>query len=129
VVKQLLGCTSRTYEDAYELILVLQVQQLAGCKPVQVALLVIGEHAKVGVEALPHQELEELLLHAALIHPLLANELDLAGKAGGKGYRARGWEWCVCRKQGETGVHVCGLCRRWPMNRGVQVAALAGGMA
>lgn len=37
----------------------------------------VHKHAKLWVEALPHQQLEKLLLRATLIHTLLPYKLDL----------------------------------------------------
>jgi hypothetical protein len=46
-------------------------------EPEEARVLVVGEHAVRGVEDLPHRQLEELLLHAALVHALLAHEMHL----------------------------------------------------
>jgi hypothetical protein len=49
---------------------------------VQVGGGIGGEHAVVRVEQLPHQQLEELLGDPALVHTLLADELDLRAGEG-----------------------------------------------
>mmetsp|Transcript_27306 Transcript_27306/g.76234 ORF Transcript_27306/g.76234 Transcript_27306/m.76234 type:complete len:493 (+) Transcript_27306:61-1539(+) len=65
-------------DDADQLVLHLQVQ-VARLEPVQPRVLVEHEHPEVGVEDVPQQQVEELLLQAALVNALLPHEVHLEG--------------------------------------------------
>eukprot|EP00966_Prymnesium_polylepis_P043563 1010141-Prymnesium_polylepis.1 len=60
--------------DQLELALVLEARAV---EPKLPQLVVVDEHAKRNVEDLRHDELEKLLLHAALVDAVLARELHL----------------------------------------------------
>ena len=72
------ACTTcSTQERTDELELVQHLVQVAGADPESSGVQVGGEHAKVGREALPYHELQELARGPPLVHALLIRKLNL----------------------------------------------------